>query len=115
MNGAISMNEIKRGVEMAVRIPMMKLPKIPFSDMYLKDLWELEVEDPEDFSRRVGAVRSAHKRWAEQNEDDPRKFFIGKSQYTEGCVAVYCYEGPSKDEANQSVQPTGTHSTGFIS
>jgi len=52
------MNEIKRGVEMAVRTPMMKLPEIPFSDMYLKDLWELEVEDPEDFSRRVGAVRS---------------------------------------------------------
>ena len=73
------------------------------------------MEDPEDFSRRVGAVRSAHKRWAEQNEDDPRKFFIGKSQHTEGCVAVYCYEGPSKDEADQSVQPTGTYSTGFIS
>ncbi len=106
------MSEIKRGIEMAVRTPMTKLPEIPFSDMYLKDLWELEVENPEDFTRRVGAVRSAYKRWVEQNEGDQRKFFIGKSNHTEGCIAVYCYEGPTKDEADQPVQPAGTYSTG---
>ena len=94
--------QIKSNVTMNVRSPGESIPTIPWGEMFYKDAFDIPVEQDE-MRRKLGAVRSAHKRWCKKNPDTDKEFYIGQHYENSGndmFVRVYCKEGPAR-EGNQ--------------